>query len=145
MKPENIRRFKSDFERYVNDLKVIKMDVTPLEAWVIMCQLQLALRHPRNIGPTAVIAREIAKEIQEKVAITPALQEIAEKGWKREFDMMNGFRQERTCIICACTDKFPCVEGCYWVLDNLCSRCVRKYNITVRQGKIEMRKRRYVN
>ncbi len=145
MNPEMVNRFKNDFERYINELKVIKIEITPLEAWVIMCQLQLALRHPRNIGPTAVIAREIAKEIQEKVAITPALQEIAEKGWKREFDMMNGFRQERTCIICACTDKYPCSEGCYWVADNLCSRCQKKYNIVIRNGHFLMKRKDVMN
>lgn len=33
---------------------------------------------------------------------------------------------ERRCRVCGCTDEFGCPEGCWWVEDDLCSRCVFK-------------------
>ncbi len=27
------------------------------------------------------------------------------------------------CAVCGCTDDCACPGGCYWVADNLCSRC----------------------
>ncbi len=29
----------------------------------------------------------------------------------------------RRCRVCGCTDDDPCVGGCYWVEDDLCSAC----------------------
>lgn len=31
--------------------------------------------------------------------------------------------EEPRCRVCGCTDERPCVGGCYWVADDLCSRC----------------------
>ncbi len=33
---------------------------------------------------------------------------------------------ERKCRICGCTDNCACPGGCYWVEEDLCSRCVEK-------------------
>ncbi len=30
---------------------------------------------------------------------------------------------ERTCRVCGCTDSRACPGGCYWVQEDLCSRC----------------------
>lgn len=30
----------------------------------------------------------------------------------------------QTCRVCGCTERFACSEGCEWVADDLCSRCV---------------------
>lgn len=30
---------------------------------------------------------------------------------------------ERACRVCNCTDDDACPGGCYWVEDDLCSRC----------------------
>jgi hypothetical protein len=29
----------------------------------------------------------------------------------------------RRCRVCGCTDEQPCVGGCTWVSDDLCSAC----------------------
>jgi len=47
-----------------------------------MAQLQLALRHPDNQGPTAEIARHFARHLQQWLAITPTLLTIAQAGWQ---------------------------------------------------------------
>lgn len=31
--------------------------------------------------------------------------------------------EARRCRVCGCTDKEPCVDGCWWVKPDLCSRC----------------------
>lgn len=40
-------------------------------------------------------------------------------------DWMSGIR---TCRVCGCTDLEACPGGCYWVEDDLCSRCVEEVN-----------------
>jgi len=58
----------------------------PLDCWIILSQLQLALRHPKNTGLTAVRAKELALQFQEIVANKGALKRMAELGWISEFD-----------------------------------------------------------
>lgn len=29
----------------------------------------------------------------------------------------------RRCRVCGCTDAKACPDGCYWITENLCSRC----------------------
>ena len=38
-------------------------------------------------------------------------------------------KKERTCRICGCTQNNACKGGCFWVEDNLCSKCVKKVKI----------------
>lgn len=53
--------------------------VTPLEAWCLLCQVQLACRHPENAGPTCGIAIRIARQFQQQIASTPSLAIIVEQ------------------------------------------------------------------
>ena len=32
----------------------------------------------------------------------------------------------RKCIICGCNDMKACEGGCYWISDNICSKCFTK-------------------
>ena len=32
-------------------------------------------------------------------------------------------RKVQHCVICSCTEKRPCMGGCYWVTFNICSQC----------------------
>lgn len=36
---------------------------------------------------------------------------------------------ERKCHVCGCTFNNPCEGGCYWVEEDLCSKCAEKENI----------------
>jgi hypothetical protein len=58
-----------------------------LEAWTLLGQLQLALRHPMNVGPSAVVARQLIATLKQRVATTPALAEVARRGDDRRFDV----------------------------------------------------------
>jgi hypothetical protein len=62
----------------------ITITLRPLQAWALLGNLQLALRHERNTGATARVGRHIARLLEREVATTPALKEIARRGWKGE-------------------------------------------------------------
>lgn len=65
----------------------IELKFSPIQAWQIFAQLQLALRHPQNIGTPADFARTVAKRLQGAFAgIDPVLAELAEQGWNPAFD-----------------------------------------------------------
>jgi len=53
------------------------------ECWALIGNLQLALSHPENVGPSADIARNIAHHLIREVAKTPAEIEVARRGWVR--------------------------------------------------------------
>lgn len=54
------------------------------------CQIQLALRHPENIGPSSKIARQVALHIQELICPDPgsAFATMIELGWHPEIEEM---------------------------------------------------------
>lgn len=86
---EFTRRFTAAAERKRQD--VLGPYFSPEEYWVIMSMLQLALRHPGNIGPSSKIARGIVDRIQRLfAALDPELGRLAERGNHAVFD------QERT-------------------------------------------------
>ena len=65
----------------------IEIQISPLAAFALLAQLQLAFRHPENDGMTRIHAEEVARELQARVCIPgTALFEVAERGWHREFD-----------------------------------------------------------
>ncbi len=75
-----------ELEELHNDPQTVLLSMSKLSAWVLLGQLQLALRHPENIGPTSEIARTIAIEIQEAICPDPesALARLAENGWEKK-------------------------------------------------------------
>jgi hypothetical protein len=60
----------------------VLIELQPIEAWVLLGQLQLALRHPENTGPSAKITRVLARHIQARVAGSGVLAAVAEAGWQ---------------------------------------------------------------
>jgi hypothetical protein len=60
------------------------LELDSVQAWTLFSNLQLALKHPENQGPSSQIVMEIALDIQSKVATTPAMKKIAEMGWINE-------------------------------------------------------------
>lgn len=79
-------QFEGEFRVLCEDKQPVILELTKLQAWSLLSQLQLALRHPENKGPTSDIAREIAGAIQEKIATSPALAEVARRGWDKRYD-----------------------------------------------------------
>lgn len=64
----------------------ILLEFEPVVIWSLMSAVQLALRHPNFNGPTARYAADAVRQIEEKVALTPALKQVAEMGWHKEYD-----------------------------------------------------------
>lgn len=62
----------------------ISLELEGHEAFIIMTQLQLALRHPDNTGPSRDVAVAVARALQGVVAVTPTLKMVAESGWVPE-------------------------------------------------------------
>ena len=78
--------FVAEFEELAQRTHRLVLSVTPLEAWALLCQVQLACRHPENTGPTRAIAVRIARQFQSQIAPDGALAIVAERGWSKEFD-----------------------------------------------------------
>lgn len=74
-------------------------DEPPEEIWMFMLQ--------KIIGAPAAIYRDTSV-----LGHMPALEKA--------------LAAQRRCRVCGCTDENACPGGCYWVEDDLCSRCVGK-------------------
>jgi hypothetical protein len=80
-------QFQAEFDALYARMERFHLDLSPLDAWVLLSQIQLALRHPGNQGESARIARGIAKRLQCIVAPHGALAIIAERGWDSNYDV----------------------------------------------------------
>lgn len=78
--------FVAEFELLTKQAQRLVISMTPIEAWCLLCQVQLACRHPENTGPTRDIAIKIARQFQQRIASSGALAIVAERGWHKEFD-----------------------------------------------------------
>lgn len=83
-------QFCKEFKALVIEGKEIILPLSPLQAWAVLCFIQLALRHPHineEVSPCARLARITAEEIQAQVATTPALAKVAARGWDPSCDV----------------------------------------------------------
>lgn len=71
------------------------LQLNGIEGWILLGNLQLALRHPKNVGESSKIARELAKRIEGMVARSGALAEVARRGWDEGYDYVSGSVQGR--------------------------------------------------
>jgi hypothetical protein len=65
----------------------------PSEAWMLLSLLQLALRHPGVSSDTKGVAefgKALAKNIEGRLCRTPAMQEVARRGWDTRYDEKTG-------------------------------------------------------
>lgn len=84
--PELKRRFGEELAALKDVPFTLQTDA--ITAWSLMSQLQLALRHPENTGPTADMARDTAQKMIEVLAPPgTALREVAEMGWDKDYDI----------------------------------------------------------
>jgi hypothetical protein len=69
----------------MNDLVNIVTDRTT--AICVIANIQLATRHPENVGPSRKIAEEFARELQARLIIDhPELEDVLEAGWNPAYD-----------------------------------------------------------
>jgi hypothetical protein len=77
------------FDRIGSDPVILEMDVTT--AIILVSQVQLATRHPKNIGPARKKAESIMRDMCEmlgnKYADYPELKELLDKGWDPKYDV----------------------------------------------------------
>lgn len=64
----------------------INMEIGRSLGFILLGQLQLALRHPANTGPTAEAAEQFARHLQSVLGMPPQLAAIAEQGWDPGYD-----------------------------------------------------------
>lgn len=71
-----------------NCTEIIDMASTPARFYILIANIQLALRHPDNTGASAAIAREIALNMTEAVChYVPEARETIEQGWNPAYDI----------------------------------------------------------
>ena len=81
MNPE----FAAAFEQLQKTPFVVSL--TGAEMCIIISQIQTALRHPKNTGPGANIAKQIAEQwIVDVSNVAPDIKEIMLRGWDKQFD-----------------------------------------------------------
>jgi len=72
--------------------------ITPEVAMSLVGQLLLALRHPGNRGPTAAIARDVARQLAAQFrridppSVAPEFKEVIYAEWERELGDLNDGR-----------------------------------------------------
>ena len=65
----------------------IVLHLTPVQAFMLIGQIQLALRHPSNRGISAAIAEDLAHMLERILSEHgPALAELIARGWNAELD-----------------------------------------------------------
>lgn len=64
----------------------IDIKISPLAAWCLIAQIQLASRHPANNGITGQHAKDIALALQSRIEMSEAFQQFTDKGWHQEYD-----------------------------------------------------------
>lgn len=75
-----------------NCTDIIEMASTPARLYILIAQIQLALRHPENTGASAVIAREIALNMTEAICHhIPEARETIEQGWNPAYDVTRDY------------------------------------------------------
>lgn len=88
-KPNNndLEEIKAGMEALKN-APPIPMSCDPIAGFMILCQLQLAFRHPHNKGDAANTAKQFALSLQERlIELYPPIAEFLEKGWYEIFDV----------------------------------------------------------
>lgn len=77
---------KEEMRRDIDAEQVVEVVMDTPTAWTILGQLQLALRHPMNTGPSAERTRRLALEVQAKIAPSGARKALADLGWDPRYD-----------------------------------------------------------
>ena len=59
---------------------LMRMDMDFSTGFMLVAQLQLALRHPANQGSSAELCRRFLKGLIDKLSVTPTIREALEQG-----------------------------------------------------------------
>lgn len=94
-KQADLEAIRKAFEQFAQ-AEPITLQLGADAGFFLLCQLQLALRHPANTGPTAQIIKDFALELQQRLVVQcPEAEEVIEKGWHPAFDQSTQSEQPR--------------------------------------------------
>lgn len=80
-------QFARDFDALCTTGTPVTMQLDAHQAWIVMAMLQLACRHPDVAGYSRLMTEAIGHTLQTAVATTPALNAVAERGWRKAIDV----------------------------------------------------------
>ena len=81
-----IKKLAQAFKQ-LEDAEPILLQITPDGAFMLLAQLQLALRHPANRGEAAEVIKHLAVELQQRIVErVPEVQSVLDAGWHPECD-----------------------------------------------------------
>ncbi len=64
----------------------VHLNITRWQAYCLIAQVQLALRHPGNTGASRPVVEQIARELEQLFSDSPTLAGLLKRGWRKEFD-----------------------------------------------------------
>lgn len=71
-----------------NCTEILELVTTPGRLFILVANLQLAIRHPGNTGASAEIAREMAENLTNMICSkVPQARNLIEQGWNPEYDL----------------------------------------------------------
>ena len=86
--PEAVARdFEADCMRLMDEGYSLYLELPISVAFPMLANLQLALRHPGNDGLAAGLVLRLARELSERLSLTPAMRAVCEAGFDPEYDV----------------------------------------------------------
>jgi hypothetical protein len=89
VKQENVelfKRFSEEFKALREDPQPVILEMSKIEAWMLMAEVQLALRHPNNKGSSSKYSKAVVERLASQIVTTPALIEVYRRGWEPKYD-----------------------------------------------------------
>jgi len=80
------------YDQYLDEVRQnvhnqIVITATLPQVLIYISQLQLALRHPMNTGPSADVTRAMITDLRKQIGDLPAVQEVISRGFDPKYDM----------------------------------------------------------
>ena len=63
----------------------IELNLRPSSAFMLLANLQLALRHPQNTGAAAKLAQDVCRIIETHFSKYPAMSDLMKRGWYEQY------------------------------------------------------------
>lgn len=75
-------------QKVMSDDTTIELEIDIMQAWLLVCGLQLLTRHPEVSQQMKDIWTHTAREFQEVILeVHPEAEELIEMGWNEDFDV----------------------------------------------------------
>jgi len=86
------REFTREMTKLGQQGVVIRLSLTPDQAMALIAAVQLANRHPFNVGPSRLLARRMVDRMQSEFGQykVPHVIEVIQRGWNDQYDIEKG-------------------------------------------------------